>query len=255
MKNTPRIALITGSGRGIGRATAETLGKQGATLVIADIDAALAERTAGEFRKDGLAASALEVDISSEASVTAAYKEVDRLYGRLDVLVNNAAVLGLQDGERVLIEHMTLATWEQALRVNLTGTFLMCRGALPLMRRNHYGRIVNISSRAARMNVRLPIANYAASKSGLLGFSRMLAFEVGGDGITVNCVAPGRITTDMTISANGGGEYVTKMAAETVVGRIGVPADIANAVAFLSSEQASFITGIVVDVMGGQHMP
>lgn len=256
MTHTSRIALVTGSGRGIGRAIAETLAQQGATVVIADIEAALAERSAIELQEKGLKASALALDISDEAAVNAAYGQIEQQYGRLDMLVNNAAVLGLQEGKRVPVADMTLATWEGVLRVNLTGTFLMCRGAIPLMRRNKFGRIVNISSRAARANVRLPIANYAASKSGLLGFSRMLAFEVGGDGITVNCVAPGRIATAMTMGASGGGsEYFERMAAETVVGRIGVPEDIASAVGFLCSDQAGFITGIVVDVTGGQHMP
>ena len=145
-----RVALITGSAQGLGRAIAERLAADGAEVIVSDVDAAQAEATAAALRTAGHSAMALPLDVSDEASVAAAYREVERRFARLHILVNNAGVPGTQDGQRVPIERTTLATWEYTLAVNLTGTLLMCRGAIPLMRKAGFGRIVNVSSRTAR---------------------------------------------------------------------------------------------------------
>lgn len=255
MTDQQRVALVTGGARGLGRAIAERLAQTGARIVLADIQADLAAQTASEFAKNKWDATALPLDVTSEASLASLYKEIDGKFGRLDILINSAGVLGLDHGKRPLVEEMSLDLWNQTINVNLTGTFLATRGAIPLMKRGKWGRIINIASRAARMRTGLGNSNYAASKAGLLGFSRVLAGEVGRDGITVNCIAPSRVMTAMTLSLGGSQEYFDRNIAETAVGRLAEPIDVANAIAFLCSDEASFLTGIVVDVAGGSFMP
>jgi NAD(P)-dependent dehydrogenase (short-subunit alcohol dehydrogenase family) len=255
MTDQKRVALVTGGARGLGRAIAERLAQTGARIVLADIQADLAAQTASEFAKNKWDATALPLDVTSEASLASLYKEIDGKFGRLDILINSAGVLGLDHGKRPLVEEMSLDLWNQTINVNLTGTFLATRGAIPLMKRGKWGRIINIASRAARMRTGLGNSNYAASKAGLLGFSRVLAGEVGRDGITVNCIAPSRVMTAMTLSLGGSQEYFDRNIAETAVGRLAEPIDVANAIAFLCSDEASFLTGIVVDVAGGSFMP
>jgi 3-oxoacyl-[acyl-carrier protein] reductase len=255
MQANRRIAVVTGGAQGLGRAIAERLAQENVFPILADIEEDLVHKAARELRAAGLEASALRVDVADESSVANALAEVDERFGRLDILVNNAGILGLNAGERPLVENMPLALWRRTLDINLTGAFLMSRGAVTLMRRGHWGRIVNMSSRTARTRTGPGNSHYAASKAGMIGFSRVLASEVGADGITVNCVAPSKITTAMTLSVAGAQELFDAHIAEITVGRLGVPADVANAVAFLCSEQASFITGIVVDVTGGSFMP
>jgi len=253
----PRIALITGGAQGLGRAIAERLARDGTTVVLGDLNVDAAQLTAEDIRKTAATAEGVALDVADEASVAGAFGEIERRYGRLDILVNNAGVLGLdEEGKRPLVESMSLELWRRALDVNLTGTFLACRSAIPLMRRGKWGRIVNIASRAARMRTGLGNSNYAASKAGLLGFSRVLAGEVGRDGITVNCVAPSRVTTAMTLAAAARIKgYFEQNIAETAVGRLAEPSDVAESVAFLCSDAASFLTGIVLDITGGSYMP
>jgi len=145
--------------------------------------------------------------------------------------------------------------WRRTIDVNLTGTFLMCRGAIPLMQRGGWGRIVNISSRVGRTSTGPGNAHYAASKAGLIGLSRVLATELGPDGITVNCVAPSKVVTGMTKQVQDSDRMFEAHVTETAVKRLGTAEDVANAVAFLCSESSSFITGIVVAVTGGSFMP
>jgi NAD(P)-dependent dehydrogenase (short-subunit alcohol dehydrogenase family) len=249
-----RVALITGSARGLGREIAERLGRDGFSLALCDINRDAVAQTAAELGGKGLECFGFGADVTDEASIANLFAEIDGRFGRLDVAVNNAGVLGLDDGRRPLVESMSLALWNSTLSVNLTGAFLVSRGAIPLMKRNGWGRIVNISSRAARMKTGLGNSNYAASKAGLIGFSRVMAGEVGRDGITVNCIAPSRIMTQMTLSLAGSQDFFDRNIAETAVGRIGEPRDVATCVSFLCREEASFITGVVLDVNGGSHM-
>jgi NAD(P)-dependent dehydrogenase (short-subunit alcohol dehydrogenase family) len=240
-----RIALVTGAAGGLGRAIAGRLAALGHVVVMADIDGPGAERAAAALA----GAHAMTLDVADEADVARGYAELDRRFGRLDILVNNAGIMGAG----APLETMSLAGWERTLKVNLSGPFLMCRGAVPLMRRGGWGRIVNISSRAARTRSAVGDPAYPASKSALIGLSRVLANEAGVDGITVNCVAPATVETAMTQGRDG--DYFAHRAAETALGRIGTPEDVAAAVAFLCGEAAGFVTGAVLDVNGGSFMP
>lgn len=249
--NGRRLALVTGAAQGLGREIAERLACNGFSLIIADIQYEDARRTSEEMSSAGREAFAVAIDVGDEGLVTRAYAEIESRFGRLDILVNNAGV----SGERAPVESVALEGWETALRTNLTSTFLMCRGAIPLMRRHRWGRIVNLSSLSARGQPGITRSGYVASKAGIIGFSRVLAVEVGREGITVNCVAPSRIKTAMTIATSGGNhEYWERGAAGSVLGRLGEPADVAHAVSWLCSDRASFVTGIVLDINGGTEM-
>ncbi|WP_175817253.1 SDR family oxidoreductase [Burkholderia diffusa] len=246
-----RLALVTGAASGLGRSIADRLASDGHLVIVADIHGDDASRAVEEIEAAGGSAMPLALDVGDEESVASAYAAIDAHFGRLDILVNNAGI----SGERAPLEEMTLAAFDRTIRVNLTGTFLMSRGAIPLMRRHNWGSIVNMSSLTARGVPGRNRCNYTASKTGVIGFSRVLADEVGCDGITVNCVAPSRIMTALTIAmAGGNSEYFARGAAETVVGRLGDPSEVAHAVAWLCSDHARFVTGATLDVNGGNSM-
>lgn len=246
---------MTGAARGIGAAIAERLGAAGAVVLVGDVDEAAAEQQVRRMHAKGFSAEALALDVASEASVESACAYIERRFGHLDILVNNAGVLGLDEGRRPEVATMPVALWRRTLDVNLTGTFLMCRGAAPLMQRNRWGRIVNMSSRVGRTKTGPGNAHYAASKAGLIGFSRVLASELGAYGITVNCIAPSKVATAMTQALQDSDGRLAANVAETAVGRLGTVGDVAGVVAFLASDDAAFVTGIVVDVTGGSYMP
>lgn len=251
-----RLALITGGAQGLGRAIAERLAQEGVEIIVADLLFELAQDMAEALRAAGGLAHALALDIGSASSVAAACAEIERRFGKLDILVNNAGVSGLQEGQYVPIEQTTLATWNQTLRVNLSGTLLMCQGTIPLLRRGTHSRVVNMTSRAARGRTGRAIGSYAASKAAMIGMSQVLAAELGPEGITVNCVAPSSVKSAMTLATSGGqADYFERAAEQTAVGRLAEAQDIAEAVAYLCSPEASFVTGTVIDVNGGSFMP
>jgi len=242
-----KVAVVTGAARGIGKAIADTLARSGADVVVVDIQADLAEITAGEIATGtGRRMIALKVDVTDRESVGHMVDHTIEEFGRLDILVNNAGIT--RDS---LIMRMKEEDWDQVLDINLKGAFNCSQAVVRQMMKQHYGRIVNISS-VSGVSGQAGQTNYSSSKAGLIGFTKALAKEVGSRNITVNAVAPGFIETELTADLP---REIRDMSMKlTPVGRFGTPQDIANAVAFLVSDEASFITGVTLQVDGGMLM-
>ena len=241
---TNKIALVTGASRGIGRAIAETLARQGATVVAA-ARGDNAKDTVDAIVAGGGRAELLSLDVTDAAAVDAAVSETLARHGRLDIVVSNAGITRDQ-----LLLRMKREDWDAVIATNLTATFTLCQAALKPMLKQRGGRIVAISSVVGQTG-NAGQANYAASKAGLIGFCKSMAREVASRGITVNVVAPGLIDTDMTkgITNDSRGDWAAKIP----LGRLGSPADVANAVSFLASDEAAYITGHVLAVNGGMY--
>lgn len=241
-----RIALVTGASQGIGRACALELARAGATVALAARNEAKLTAVAAEIEAAGGQASAFSLDIASEESIKAAAKAVIERFGKVEILVNNAGIT--RDG---LMLRMKRSDWDDVLGTNLTGAFLLTQALLSPMLKNRWGRIINISSVVGRTGQAGQV-NYAASKAGLIGLTRSIAREVASRGITVNAVAPGYIETPMTAVLDE--KQRAAMMAQIPLGRAGTDIEIAQAVAFLASEAAAYITGHVLDVNGGMFM-
>ena len=241
---TGRVAVVTGASRGIGRAIARGLASQGA-VVCAAARGTNAAGTAAAIVETGGRAESFTVDVTDTASVEALFGAVVGRHGRVDVLVNNAGIARDQ-----LMLRMKREDWDEVLRTNLTGAFTCVQAVLKPMVKQRSGRIVNISSVVGQMG-NAGQANYAASKAGLIGFSKALAREVASRNVTVNVVAPGLIETDMTKSLTDRSQ--TDWSAQIPVGRIGSPDEVAAAVCFLASDEAAYITGQVLAVNGGMY--
>ena len=254
-QNDHRVALITGANQGIGYAVAQRLAADGMRVVINGQRADAVAKAAQTLSEAGADAIGLTADVSNEAAVSRMFEEIQSRCGRLDVVFNNAGIAPRIAGRRVRVEDTPLEFWERTLAVNLTGTFLVSRAAIPLMKARRWGRIINMSSQAGRMNTGFGSAYYAASKAGILGFARMLAGEVGEYGITVNSVTAGRIKTAMAGTFANPDDVDRQYIVRTPMGRVGVPDDVSAAVAFLASDAASFITGAILDITGGFFMP
>lgn len=233
-----KVAIITGGGRGIGKATAQQFVEEGATVVIAEFD-----ENSGQSTANQLGAHFVKTDISNEKSVNALFEFVKSEFGRLDILVNNAGVL--MDST---LKKLEFDQFDAVINVNLRGVYLCGKAAADIMREQGSGVILNASSVVAH-NGNFGQTNYVASKTGVIGMTKVWARELGKDGIRVNAVAPGFIQTDMTA---GMPEKIVQMMGEKVpLKRWGQPEDVANAYTFLASDEASYISGTVLNVDGG----
>lgn len=249
-----RVALITGAARGMGRAIAERLGRDGLSVILCDINADGVEASATELRATGIDATAMVADVFHEAAVIALFAAIENKFGRLDVLVNNAGAVPRVNGKIPTIEETPLDVWNLAIAGNLTSPFLMSRSAIPLLKRSPCGRVVHIASLVAQAYSD-QASYYAASKAGLLGFSRILSGELGPHKVTVNAIAPGMVNTPAIANAPNAQARFDSYAATTVIGRVGEMNDVAAAVSFLVSEEAGFITGEILNLNGGAFMP
>ena len=244
MKVSDRVALVTCGSRGIGKAIVVAIANGGAKVAfVYQSNKDAADKLVAELTEQGREVYAIQADVSNKADADAAIENVVAKWGRLDILVNNAGII-----RDKLVLAMSAEEWNEVIQTNLTSVFNFCQAAIRPMMGNRFGRIVNMSSVAADFS-NPGQANYAASKAGIEGFSRCLATEYAKRGITVNCVAPGFIETDMTIAVvNAAGD---KIKSSIPVKRLGRPDDISNAVLFLASEESSYITGQVLKVDGG----
>lgn len=245
MRLSGRVALITGGGSGIGEAICRRFAEEGATVIVADIDSDGAERVAADIREQYGEALPLRVDVSSATEAQNAVEKAAARFGRLDILVNNAGIVA--DSR---LTEMTPEMWARVIAVDLKGVIYMTRAAVPIMMRQGYGKIVNISSRALLGN--FGQTNYSAAKAGIIGFTRSAAIELGRYGIWVNAIAPGYIDTPMTRAADP--RIAERAVAAAPLGRGGTPKDVANVALFLASDEAAFITGQCLFVCGGRSI-
>ncbi len=253
MPNETRIVIVTGAAGGLGSAIARNLSEQGDHCIL--VDRAPDVRDIAKDMPSPLgAAEGRVLDIIDDNQLVDLIVWVEQQYGRLDVLVNNAGIHPKPAGQRYYrFDDISLAQWNAVLAVNLTSVFRLSQLALPLMRARRWGRIINMSSRTARTYSATAAAHYAASKSGMIGLTRVIAGENGEFGITANCIAPGPIDSPMSLADGGGAN--ANFAARAPLRRVGTPPELAATVRFLASDEAGYITGAIIDINGGSFMP
>ena len=242
---TDKVTLITGGSRGIGAACVKVFSNANSkvTFTYKKNQAFANELIASLSSNKQIKAYA--VDIECEEDIKSTVEEIITDFGKVDILVNNAGVW-----KYGRIDELSLAQWEETMRINLTGAFLFVREVVPYMKKNEFGRIINISSTAGQRGEAFH-SHYASSKGGMISFTKSLAAELAGNNINVNCVAPGWVETDMTSEVLSDKNYKTKVEKETLVGRVAPPKDIAGPVLFLASELARHINGEILNVNGG----
>ena len=254
MRFQGRIALITAAGRGIGRATAEIIAREGGTVVAVEVDKESLDQAVGAIRAAGGSAHGLVADALDAAQVTATVKRVVDEHGRIDILVNAVGGSTILMKPAAHVDELTLDDWQRMLHFNLTGTFLFCNAVAPVMKRQRGGKIVNLSSIAGRGVSPSSSSAYATAKGGIIAFTRKLSFELGPFGVTVNAIAP-----SLTLSPRlrprwdrMSEEDRARESARVPLGRVALPEDQARVICFLASSDADFVTGVTIDVTGGQ---
>jgi 3-oxoacyl-[acyl-carrier protein] reductase len=246
MSCSGRVALVTGASQGIGRTCALRLAKEGTTVAAAARNQEKLDQLVGEISSAGGRAASFPVDVADEEQIKSAVKTVLAQFGKIDILVNNAGITRDQ-----LVMRMKRTDWDAVVQTNLTSAYLCIQQVVPSMLKQRWGRIINVTSVFGQMG-QAGQANYAASKAGLIGLTMAIAREVGSRNITCNAVAPGFIETAMTAVLSE--EFKQNAVKQIPLGRVGTPEDVASAVAFLASDQASYITGHVLSVNGGMLM-
>jgi len=244
-----RVAVVTGANRGIGFEVCRQLARRGIRVVLTSRDPAKGKAAVGKLADEGLKADYHRLEVTDAKSISSLIAFLEQQYGRADILVNNAGVLLDPKGSRVLASD--IETYRATLETNFFGPLRLVQALAPLMKKHDYGRIVNLASVVA-LSGNAGQANYAAAKAGIIGFTKSLAREVGSRGITVNAVAPGLITTDMTAALPE--SQREQLALQISLGRLGKPEEVAAVVAFLASPSAGYITGETVNVNGGMYM-
>jgi 3-oxoacyl-[acyl-carrier protein] reductase len=247
VKLKDRVAIVTGGARGIGKAIALAFIREGAKLVLVDVDKEILEAAKNEIKKNKEEVIAIPCDITQRVEVKAMVDQVRTTFGRIDILVNNAGII-----RRGTIETVTEEDWDRVIEVNLKGTFNCCKAVVETMKSQRYGKIVNISSIAGKTGDITSAPGYGPSKAGMDALTKTLARQLAPYGINVNGVAPHAIETEM--SAQWSDERRKEIIASIPLGRLGKPDDVANAALFLASDDASFITGEILDVNGGALM-
>jgi NAD(P)-dependent dehydrogenase (short-subunit alcohol dehydrogenase family) len=238
------VAVVTGAGKGLGKAIAEKFFSEGASVALWDIDLRPAESVAASLDPSGQRTMVVKVDITHETEVSRAVSEVMSRFNRIDILVNNAGI-----SRHKPIEEMTLEIFESVMKVNLTGTFLCCRAVTPIMKKQGRGKLVNIASLGGRTGRPGVGVNYAASKAGVIGLTQTLARELGPAGIYANAIAPGSILTEQT--AQYPREVFETWIAGRAIQKTGMPEDVANVAVFLASSRSDWVTGVTIDVNAG----
>jgi 3-oxoacyl-[acyl-carrier protein] reductase len=247
MKLKDRVAIVTGAGRGIGKAIALTFIREGAKVALVDVDKGVLKVAKNEIGKKREEVIAIPCDITKSAEVKAMVNQVQKTFGRIDILVNNAGII-----RRGTIETVTEEDWDRVIEVNLKGTFNCCKAVVEFMKQQGYGKIVNVSSIAGKIGDITSAPGYGSSKAGMDALTKTLARQLAPHGINVNGVSPHAIETEM--SAQWSEERREEIIASIPLGRLGKPEDVAEAVMFLASDEASFITGEILDVNGGALM-
>ncbi|HXF33416.1 MAG TPA: glucose 1-dehydrogenase [Candidatus Acidoferrales bacterium] len=247
-----RVAIITGGGHGIGKAYAKRLAAEGAAIVIAELDAAAGDAVAADLKGQGFRAIAVRTDVADRTSTETMAKRAAEEFGKIDILVNNAAVFATVAMSRVPFDQIDPAEWDKMMAVNLRGTWFACLAVVPYMRKQSYGKIINISS-GTYLEGSPSRIHYVTSKAGIIGFTRTLASELGSDNICVNALVPGS-----TLSEEAPDESVLKLrsgpVASRTLKRVQRPDDLVGALAFFASPDSDFITGQSLVVDGGAAM-